>query len=449
MRTLLIITASALALGGCASFSGGGQPVSSAQLVPTGTTAWTYDLGDPGFAAYLRRADLGSLDVQSALARAKAADAALRAARSEGWPELTLSGGAGRSIPGEGASRGAADLDLVGRWTIDLWGEVRAATGAARADAEAAKLDVEAARAILAMEAARSWLALAAIEDRLGRLDSRRTMEAEGLALVERRIAAGRASKDEALERRANLARIQDEHHAALGERLIARQRLIALAGASSEPLAAAPMPLYELAPFAPDGLSSTDLEKRPDVAAAAARLEAADARRLAVIRAARPKLSLGAALRGQEDSLSGLLERRSLTLTPGVRIEGAMFDGGRAGARADKAAAEAADAEVSYLKAIITAESDLAAALALGAAARARQTPAGEAVSLARQRLQLAQSRLTAGTAARLDAIDAERALVDARDAEASARRALIDASILAQAAILGGRSADASPTL
>lgn len=449
MRTLLIITASALALGGCASFSGGGQPVSPAQLTPSGPMAWTYDLGDPGFAAYLRAADLGSLDVKSALARAKAADAALRAARAEGWPELTLGAGAGRSIPGKGASRGTADLDLAGRWTVDLWGEVRAASSAAGADARAAKLDVEAARAVLATEAARSWLALAAIDDRLGRLDARRTMEAEGLTLAERRIAAGRTGKDEALERRANLARIEDEHQTALGERLVARQRLIALAGPTSEPFAASPMPLAELAPFAPDGLSSTDLEKRSDVAAAAARLEAADARRLAVIRAARPKLSLSAALRGEDDSVSGLLERRSLTLAPGVKLEGAIFDGGRARARADKAAADAADAEVSYLKVIVAAESDLASALALINAARARQTPAGEAASLARQRLRLAQARLTAGTAARLDAIDAERALVDARDAEATARRALIDASILAQAAMVGGRSGEIGPPL
>lgn len=445
----MIVTASVLSLGGCASFSGGGQPISPAQLAPSGTMAWTYDLGDPGFAAYLRSADLGSLDVKSALARAKAADAALRAARSEGWPELTLGGGAGRSIPGQGASRGTAELDLAGRWTVDLRGEVRAASSAADADARATQLDVEAARAVLATEAARSWLALASIEDRLGRLDARRTMETEGLALTERRIAAGRAGKDEALERRANLARIEDDHQAALGERLVARQRLIALAGPSSDPFDARPIPLSELAPFAQDGLSSTDLEKRSDVAAAAARLEAADARRLAAIRAGRPKLSLSAALRGEDDSISDLLQRRSLTLAPGVKLEGAIVDGGRARARADKAAADAADVEVSYLKAILAAESDLASALALITAARARQAPAGEAAVFASQRLHLAQARLTAGTTARLDVIDAERSLVEARDAEAIARRALIDASILAQAAMVGGRSGEMGPPL
>lgn len=439
MSRALLIAAGALALAGCASLPDGGAPVRVSQLAAQGSSPWAYDFGDPAFAAYLAHADIGSLDVKTALARARAADAALRAARAEGWPELSLGGGAGRTVPGQRRGRDQVDLDLTGRWTLDLWGEVRAASNAARAETRAAGLDVRTARAVLAAEAARGWLALSALDDRLSRLDARRAMEAEGLKLAERRLAAGRASRDETLERQANLARIADDRRAAEGERLVVRQRLIALAGSGS-PTLGEPAPLARLAPLATAALDSAALDARPDVAAAAARLEAADARRLAMIRDARPRLIFTAGLRGDGETLSNLLQRRSLTLTPGVRLEGAVLDGGRAGARADKAAAEAAEAEAGYLKALIAAESELAASLAQMAAAADRQAPADAAIAYARQRLVLARARLAAGTASRLDLIDAERSLTEAQDAQAAARRSLIEASIVAQAALVGG---------
>ena len=448
MRALLLIAAASAALGGCASFTGGGEVVRAAELAPAGATLWTYDLGDPGFAAYLHAADLGSLDVKTALARARAADADLHAARAEGWPELTLGALGARTIPGRGPVKGATELDLVGKWTLDLWGEVRAASAAAGAEARAAGLDVQAARAVLAAEAARTWLSLAAVEDRLARLDDRRIIETDGLAIAERRIAAGRAGRDEALERQANLARILDDRRAAEGEAMVIRQRLIALAGPASQAQSATPAALADLMPFTPGGLDSADLEKRPDVAAAVARLEAADARRLSVIRAARPRLTLTAALRGEDNSLSGLLRSRSLALAPGVRLEGAILDGGRSRARADKAAAETAASEIGYLKALVAAESDLASALALITSATARQSPANEAVDFTEQRLRLARARLDAGTAGRLDAIDAERAVIDAREAQALTRRALIEASIGAQAALVGGTTIPSGET-
>lgn len=442
MSRAIALSVVALALAGCASLPRGGAQLRASDLVAQGASPWVYDLGDPAFAAYLSRADLGSLDVKAALARARAADAALRAARAEGWPELNLGLGGSRVVPGRGRARSQAHLDLTARWTVDLWGEVRAAAGAATADARAAGLDVHTARAILGGEAARSWLALSATADRIARLEARRTLEAEGLTIAERRVAAGRASQEEVLERRANLARIADEGRAAEGERLVVLQRLIALAGVESAPIGAA-APLSKLAPIPVAALDGAALDKRPDLAAAAARLQAADARRLAAIRDARPRLSLTAGLSGDGEDLSNALQRRRLTLSPGLRLEGAILDGGRAGARADEAAAEAGQAEASYLKALVGAESELAAASALLAAAADRQPPAAAAVRYADERLALARARLAAGAVSRLDVIDAERALIEARDAEAAARRSLIDASIAAQAALAGGAGA------
>lgn len=443
MRASWIIATTALVLAGCASFpdaNGGRQPLRTAQLAPTTPLGWTYDLGDRGFAAYLQRADLGSLDVKAALARAAAADAALRVARAEGWPSLTLQGGASRAVPNHGPSTALLDANLSARWIPDLWGEVRASAAAAGADARAAGLEGEAARAVLAAEAARGWLALAAIEDGLVRDDRRRQLEIEGLALSTRRVAAGHAGREEILERRTNLARLEDDRLTLEGEAMLARQRLLALAGLSGDLDLPSPSPLAALSPFRPGELNSASLENRPDVRASAARLEAADARRLAAIREARPKLVLATALQGEDSALIGLLQRSNLSLLLGVRLEGAILDGGRSRARADKVAAEAAEAEVGYLRAVVEAESELAAALSMVASAEGRQQPAAEAVRNAQERLTLTKARLAAGASGRIDQIEAERAVVEAEEGRAAARRALIESSITTQAALTGG---------
>lgn len=443
MRPVLI--ACALALGGCASFpDAGGAPIRASQLTPAGASSWTYDLGDPAFAAYLVRADIDSLDVKGALARARAADAGLRGAQAERWPELTLGVDGSRRMPAEGRSSGQADLDLGARWTADLWGAVRGGADAAHADAKAARLDVQAARAILAAEAARTWLILSAHDDRLARLDNRWRIEAEGLRLAERRLAAGRAGREEKLERQANLARIEDDRRAAEGERMVAMQRLVALAGTSSAPVGAAAA-LAGLKPLALFEVQPASLEARPDVAAAAARLAAADARRLTAIKEARPRLVLTAGFKSDGAEISDLFSRSRLVFTPGLRAEGALLDGGRARARADKAAAEAAQAEVGYLKAIVAAESELAAAFAQLQAAERRQAPSKAGLDYARERLAIARLRLQAGTLARLDAIDAERSVFEAEDAQAAARRSLIEASIATHAAIVGASALQA----
>lgn len=439
-----VLLACALALSGCASFPDAGAPIAAAQLTPPGASAWTYDLGDPAFAAYLVRADIGSLDVKSALARARAADAALRAARAEGWPELTLGVGGSRRMAAEGRSSSQADLDLGARWTMDLWGAVRGAADASRADAKAAQLDVQAARAVLAAEAARTWLSLSALDDRISRLENRRRIEAEGLALAERRLAAGRAGREEKLERQTNLARIEDDQRTAEGERMVAMQRLIALAGSSSAPAGAAAQ-LSNLRPLALTQVQPASLETRPDVAAAASRLAAADTRRLVAIKEARPRLVLTAGIKSEGAEISDLFSRSRLVFTPGLRVEGALLDGGRAGARADKAAAEAAQAEVGYLKAIVTAESELASAFAQLQAAEGRRAPSKAAVDYAQERLAVTRLRLQAGTLARLDAIDAERSVFEAEDARALARRSLIEASIATHAALVGASASQA----
>lgn len=432
----------ALALPACASFpdaTGGGRIVRVADLKAETRRGWTYDFGDPAFTAFLDRADLGSLDVKAALARAAASDAALRVSRGGRLPAIEATAGWQGTLAGADRHARGVDAGVSLSWTPDLSGAVRAAMRAAGADARAAGHDVDAARAVLAAELARSWLALVASDDRLARIEQRRTMEREGRALAQRRIAAGLAARDEVLARDLALARLADEALLVANDREAIRLRLLALAGLDPTGGFGAPRGLAALQPYHPVTFSLDQLDARPDIRAAAERLAAADWRRLGEIRNARPRIVLSVGGQGGNTSLSSFFANPGLSLVPGVRLEGAVFDGGRSRARADRAAAETAEAEALYMKASITARRDLAIAFAALVSARDRQAPAAEAVSHARERLRLVGARFDRGTASRLDQIDAERALTDAEQADAEVRRALVAAGIEIHAASTG----------
>lgn len=444
--TNLALLGIALVLPACASFpdaAGAGRIVHIADLKTETPRGWTYDLGDPAFLVFLERADLGSLDVKAALARAAARDAAVRLERGARLPTIDGTAGWQRSIAGGDRHARGVDLGATASWTPDLWGAVNAAVGAARADARAAGHDVEAARAVLAADLARGWLALVAADDRLARIERRQTMEREGRTLAQRRIAAGYAAQDEVLARDAGLARLADERLTVANEREAIRLRLLALAGLGSVEGFDAPRTLDALQRFQPATIALDQLDARPDVMAAAARLEAADSRRLGEIRNARPRVVLSLGGQGGNLTLSSFLKNPGFSLIPGIRLEGAIFDGGKSRARADRAAAEAAEAEAMYVKASITAQRDLATALAASFSAQNRQAPATNAVAHARQRLKLVSDRFARGAASRIDQIDAERSLIEAEEGSAEARRAWIAAGIEVHAALVGAGSA------
>jgi outer membrane protein TolC len=433
----------ALSLPACASFpdvAGGGRIVRAADLRAETPRNWSYDLGDPAFAAFLDRADLGSLDVKAALARAAASDAAVRVARGGRLPTIDTTAGWQDSLAGPDRQARGVDAGVSMSWTPDLSGAVRSAVNAARADARAAGHDVDAARAMLAAELARSWLALVAADDRLARISRRQAMEQEGLSLARRRIAAGYAARESVLTREAALARLADESLSVANDREAIRLRLLSLAGLGSADGFDAPRALRALLPYTATTVALDQLDARPDVRAAAERLAAADSRRLGEIRNARPRIVLSLGGQGGNSSLSRFLSNPGFALIPGVRLEGAIFDGGRSRARADRAAAETAEAEALYLKAGVAAHRSLATALAAHFSARDRQAPAAAAVGHARERLQLVAAQFDHGVVSRLDRIDAERGLVEAEEADAEVRRALIAAGIEIQAALTGG---------
>ncbi|MBU6383148.1 MAG: efflux transporter outer membrane subunit [Verrucomicrobia bacterium] len=107
-----------------------------------GNVNWWRNLGDPVLDGYIQEALGANQDLQVAIATVDAFAAQLGVVRSQLFPQISGSGSAGRAkvsqtteqlLPGEPAINNAYDLVLNASFQLDIWGQIRSAVDAAKA----------------------------------------------------------------------------------------------------------------------------------------------------------------------------------------------------------------------------------------------------------------------------------------------------------------------------
>jgi NodT family efflux transporter outer membrane factor (OMF) lipoprotein len=377
---------------------------------------WWQAFGDPVLADLVARALANNPDLAIAALRVEEARAAERLARAQLSP--TVGGGApvtgGQSVGPLGTqseSVGAQPL-LQASYDLDLFGRLRQASRAARAQALASEGARDTVRLAVASGVASGYITLRALDRRLEVARETLAARAEALRIARRRAETGYTS---ALE----LHQAEGEYRATeqlvpQAELLVARQEnaLSLLIGDSPSAIPRG-VPFERLAsPFIPDGLPADLLRRRPDLFQAEQALVAAD-RSLDSARAAMlPNVALtgsaGVVLSSALDDPTGVFSLGGSILAP-------IFDAGRLRAQADAAAARRDQAAFAYRRAALVAfrevEDSLAGVLRSGQ----------QATSLAGQRdalaaaLRNASNRYHAGYSSYLDQLDAQRGLLTA----------------------------------
>ena len=319
-----------------------------------------------------RNADIESAALQLALARTQRDVVASRAG-----PTLGLGGGARRQRQSQtdastrvfeifpGASQQQA-LDIIGApytqyqagfdasWELDLWGRVRRSVEAADADSAARAALLADLRASIDAEVARAWLDLAAA--RLPPL-----LEAEAGAWRRIELLCGDMPGD-------------------LAQHL----------GAPQQVPPSADWPALAL------GLPSTLAARRPDIAAAAARLHAATATVGIAVAELYPRVMLGAGYGSVSVGSSAFGSGPSQQWWYGVSLDLPLFDGGRRRAAVTQRELQLQQAAVAFRQTVVSAWHDVDGAVARYEAERRRGdelqrklAASGEAFALARVRFE------------------------------------------------------------
>lgn len=391
--------------------------------------------GDATLVTLIEHARARNPNLKSALANLDAASATLRADRVDQFPSITAEASAGHvrnsADRAPGQARDARDHDeysLGARlsWEFDLSGRVRKRVAAGGADVQAAAADLAALRISIDAAVARDYLELRGLQAQLAVAQENERSQAETLRLVEAGFDAGRGTEFDTARAASQLAGTRSRIPSLTAAISAHRNRLAVLTGVAPERLdvdvdtdAALPPLPAAIDPGTPGDL----LQRRPDLSAAAARLDAATAR-LGVARADYfPHFSLGALLGAQANHGGDLFQRDGQSRLIALGIDWTFLDVARVRAGEARAKAAVDGAIANYEKALLTALADTETALSGYALALQEASALDEAATHSRAAVKLARIRYEAGASTLFEVLDAERSKLAADDAAVQGR--------------------------
>jgi NodT family efflux transporter outer membrane factor (OMF) lipoprotein len=361
-------------------------------------------------------------DVAQAFARLQQARATAHIDASHLFPQVNMEIGPNRYETSQTAAGFAPHFynNIVAQgeatYETDLWGRVRAQVVADKKNAEASADDVAAARLTIEAELARDYFTLRGF-DELGRLLAQTVANYQKAYDVNKEgFKGGIATEADVTEAETQL---YDAKTRAADNRLHREQTEHAIAVLIGESpslfgLKQKKLPAFVPAPPNP-GVPAMLLVRRPDVAAAARQVEAANAE-IGVARAAFfPDLTLNASAGYQSRALPLLVSAPSLIWTIGADLLTPIFEGGRLEAQVKQAHGKYAETAARYrgtvLAAVQSAEDALTATKELEIEGRTQAT----ATAAAEKTLELITDRYKGGESTYLDVVVAQNTALQA----------------------------------
>jgi multidrug efflux system outer membrane protein len=414
--------------------------------------AWWELFEDPELRGLVEFALRANKDLRIAVTRVDQARALLGVTRADQFPQVDAGASATTNrfsetvLPrGQGGTTDlfATTIDMT--FEIDLWGRLRRATEAARAE-------------LLSSEEARHAVVMTLVADVATAYLQLRQFDLE-LETTRRNVASRRGSRQLVRDRfDAGLTPALDLHQSEAElastaaqipdlERLVAQTEngLSILLGRNPGAIGRGrPLTGQVFPPTVPAGLPSALLERRPDIRQAEATLVAANAR-IGVAKAAFfPQISLTGFFGVESAALSDLFTGPSRIWQFGPSVTIPIFNAGRNRANLALTEARQREAVLRYEQAIQQAFREVEDALILHRKARESLVEQEIAVRASRDALDVAELRYTSGLTSYLNVLDAQRSLLTAEVAESRTLGAQLVAVVQLYKALGGGWTVD-----
>jgi NodT family efflux transporter outer membrane factor (OMF) lipoprotein len=436
---------------------------------------WWRGFADPELTQLVAKALQSNLDLKSAVSKIRQAREQEVIAGAAGLPSVGASGAGVRlyskSNPLAGLTGGGAPantdsstnlhvyaLALDASWEIDLFGGVRSAVEAARANTEAQAWQLRDGEVSLSAEVANDYLTLRALQARRAVIAASIDHEAELLQLATARQSAGLANEVDVNQERTQLARDQAQLPQLDARAGATTNALAVLLGETPETmqdeLAAMPATTDaspEVGEDLPAGLPSDLLRRRPDVRLAERRLAAATDQVGVAIAKLYPSFDLIAAVSLASSSPQNLLSMRNFAALGLGDVMWPVFAGGRLRADVRATEEERAQAYLAYQGAVLAALQDAETAIIRCTTEERRLELLQSYVSAASSTAHIAADEYRNGIVDFTTVLGAADAELDARDALVQSRQALAQARIALYKALGGGwreaSTADSAP--
>jgi outer membrane protein, multidrug efflux system len=413
---------------------------------------WFEIFKDDQLQELIRTALVNNYDLRRAFARVQAARANLGITRSDQFPNITAgadmttlrnSGSGQFALPG-GSSRdrtfGTVLLNLLS-FEVDVWGRLRRANEAARANLLATEEDRKAVMTTIVSDVSAAYFNLLELDMELEIARETLTTRQESLNLIRSRQRGGVATM-------LDVRQAEQLVYAAAQtipdiERVIEQteNQINLLLGRDPGPVSRGrSLTEQEQPPSAPPGLPSLLLERRPDIRAAEASLMAATAN-IGVAKAAYfPRIGLTGFLGGQSSQLSNLFSGVGGAWNFAPQVTAPIFNAGRVKSGVKFTEAQQQLALTQYQQAIRTGFREVSDALVEYRKVKEIRAQQEALVTTLQDRSRLAYLRYRGGVDTQLNALDADRDLFAAELSLAQTKRNELIALVLLYKALGGG---------
>lgn len=425
MRNRLMIAALA-ALAGCA----GPRPTlpTDARVAPPAewrsavaqpgvelSSRWWEGFDDPGLTRVVAEALANNDDISIAAQHVEELMAQADFARAQQFPQVNgqvvlLRDRTINPAYGIPQVQTATEPLLSASFDADLFGRLRSATAAARANLLGTQAAEAGVKLLVASTAARDWFTLRSLDQRLSILKETLGARERTVALIRRRVAVGYAAQLDLAQAEAEYESTAQQIPATELAIRRAEDALCVLLGRNPGAIERDGQALEPKLPPIPQALPASLLRRRPDIVDAEERVVAADH----TLDASRAAFMPDLVLSGDAGRVHSTLLRNPIDVfSISASILAPIFEAGRLQAQQGAAAARRNEAAFAYRKAALGAFSEVEDALSATRQLR-EQLASLEAQRQALQRtVQIASQRYRAGYSPFLDQLDAQRSLL------------------------------------
>ena len=399
-----------------------------------------------------------SPDLAAAFARYQQAHFVTDQLRASLFPQISLTGNGQRDRQGEDRPLrvlGPSSPDNYNSYTVglqldyefDLWGRIRNQVVSGRASEDAARADLESARLSLQAQLADSYIALRGLDHDVALLKDAVDAYRRALELTTSRHDGGIASGLDVARAQTQLDATRSLVSQSLAQRALLEHAIGALVGVSPTQFAIAPRVVDIALPQVPVDVPSTLLQRRPDIAAAERRIEAANAN-IGVAQAARyPQVTLSGLLGFQSNAIGNLLGAPNRYWALGPSLVAPLFDAGRRRAEVERTRAVLDENGARYRGIVLGAFQQVEDNLALLNHYRDAAASEKSALAAAQRSLDYATLRYREGAVNYLEVVTAQTATLETQRSSLNLDVLQRRASVQLIRALGGGWSGNAAP--
>jgi NodT family efflux transporter outer membrane factor (OMF) lipoprotein len=382
---------------------------------------------------------------RQALANADAASAAL-------FPTLNANVGGSRShysalVPLSnptqsisGSTRSIYNMALNASWEPDIWGGLRRAAEAGRANAQASEKYLESVRLSTGATLAQDYFLLRISDDEISLLEKAAGKYERYLAIVTNQYHAGYAASSDVDAARTQLKSAQSQAIDLHVARAQYEHAIAALLGKAPAEFSIKPAKVDYFIPEVPAGIPSQLLERRPDIAQSERLVAAANAQIGVAESAFFPSLSISSSTGYQSTSFASWTTAPMRTWSLGPAAAMTLFNGGLFMAQTNAAIAGYDAAVASYRQTVLSGFQEVEDNLAALKILKDEDGTQKEAVSYAVKSAKVAFNQYRAGTVSYLNVITSQETALSSEKTEMDLTGRRMTACVTLIKAIGGG---------